>query len=66
MKFNNEESKITMQNWLAKLVSTLDQQGYLLEVLIDKDKLQPSELSKVKRINKKLAKLACEIEDIIG
>jgi len=34
--------------------------------LIDKDKLQPSELSKVKRINKKLAKLACEIEDIVG
>jgi len=66
MKFNNEESKITMQNWLAKLVSTLDQQGYLLEVLIDKDKLQPRELGKVKRINKKLAKLACEIEDIIG
>jgi len=66
MKFNNEDSKITMQNWIGRLVSVLDQQGYLLEVLIDKDKLQPSELSKVKRINKKLAKLACEIEDIVG
>ena len=66
MKFNARDSRITMQNWIAKLVSTLDQQGYLLEVLIDKDKLQPRELGKVKRINKKLAKLACEIEDIIG
>jgi hypothetical protein len=64
MKFDEKTSKETAQNWLNGLVTALEKEDYLLEVLLDKNKLQPNDAMIIKDAKNKLLALLAEIDEL--
>jgi hypothetical protein len=63
-KFNTKDSISTAKNWLSGTVTALEKEDYLLQVLLDKNKLQPEERAIIIKSKNLLLETLLKLDEI--